>query len=330
MAKLTEKNTKAEILSAYEETKKKLEAAQADKVDPRKEIADKAEKTIIEKAVKATAIDTVSLTNALMEMVNKLDAITEAYADVEDAIAVKKAELQEIYGIEKEASSLFALVNAKKEVADKTDAEMTVRVKDWEAKIEQLRNDYAAARADLELSRKRDSEQYEYDLDRKKRLDHDKLQDELIARKTRFNDELKADIAKLNEKSEAIAKREAAVLAAEEKYAEFEALEISVAKLKDDVRDKAIEINRIKKEFEYEKSLLLKDSHATIALLEAKVESLQEALDDAKYNNKTLSDKLDEAYTSLKEMANETAKSSSNASTIAALKDVARNSNSKV
>ena len=126
-----------------------------------------------------------------------------------------------------------------------------------------------------------------------------------------------------------IVARENAIEAAKEKLEKVDTLEALVAKLKDDVRDKAIEVNRLKKEFEYEKSLLENQKNGAISILESKIASLQETLEDAKYNNKTLSDKLDDAYANMKEIANEASRSSSNASTISALKDAFKNTGTK-
>ena len=103
MSKITMKSTKQEIMEAYEEAMKKIAETEAGKDDPVAAAKVENDKKIIESA------DTVAEGSILNP------AIISQYNDLKTAIQMKKEELNNLYGIEVEANSLVAIINAHKD-----------------------------------------------------------------------------------------------------------------------------------------------------------------------------------------------------------------------
>ena len=105
MARITEKNTKAEILAAYNEALEKIEAQESMKDDPVAQKAKEEQKRVI------TSAEDIVEKGILNE------EITRQYKDLQTAIEKMKNELKDLYGIEVKANSFVALVNGYKDKA---------------------------------------------------------------------------------------------------------------------------------------------------------------------------------------------------------------------
>ena len=105
--KITEKSTKAQILEAYNQALKELEALKA--------MNDSPIETAKNEALRA------SLKNAETAAKNSVfsEEIIKQYKDLKIAIDEYKKELESLYGIKTEADSLAAIINAHKfKIAD--------------------------------------------------------------------------------------------------------------------------------------------------------------------------------------------------------------------
>ena len=225
---------------------------------------------------------------------------------------MKKEELQNLYGIEAKANSLVAIINAHKdkeaELKEKFKAEEATLMADMAAQEEALNSDIkelekkkedliAATKAEhdelkkeLDKQRKREAEEYNYDLKRARQLEEDKWTDEKNARE--------------NE----LAKREAAVKADEQELAEKtayieelvqEATEEGVKKGKADAdKSNAFEVRALKQKNDYD-----------VQILEDKVNRLELEVDSLRNEKADLQMKLDDAYAQMRDLAAETVKS---------------------
>ena len=310
MAELTMKNTKQELYDAYMAQKKQLETRAAMKDDP---VVAQENKRKAEVLVSA---DEVAEMNILSPVV------VQQYKDLREAIDMKKTTLKDLYDIEAEASSLVALINAHKdkeqELKDKykklsDDLEAEYQEKkalkeseliELEIKKEEVLNVTASENKslfeELDKARKREKEEYEYNLKRERKIAEDK-----------WNDEKAAKEKALADREESIAETEA-VLAAKEEY--IEELERKVSEIPtliesatnegikkgkaDADKSNAFEVRSINQKNEYEQ-----------ASLRDRVSRLESDLAASNAKNDVLQEKLDAAYAQMRELAAETVKS---------------------
>ena len=248
--------------------------------------------------------------------------VVQQYKDLREAIEMKKTTLKDLYDIEAEASSLVALINAHKdkeqELKDKykklsDDLEVEYQEKkalkeneliELEIKKEEVLNMTASENKslveELDKARKREKEEYEYNLRRERKIAEDK-----------WNDEKAAKEKALAERESSIAETEAE-LAAKEEY--IEDLERKVSEIPalieaatnegikngkaDADKSNAFEVRSINQKNEYEQ-----------AALRDRVTRLESDLDASNAKNDVLQEKLDAAYAQMRELAAETVKS---------------------
>jgi DNA repair exonuclease SbcCD ATPase subunit len=330
--KITESNsTKSEIYQAYQGLLAQLKDAQSQKLDPQAEIAAKKSAEVLTKA-EATVATSVeeqiatlqkSFAGILSGLQTQFAEETAKFKNIQDAIDLKQAELEELVGIEKEAFTLAALVNTRKELSAKYDADAAERQATAQARLDEINQQMQQLRADTmaeiqnlkaqaKQERDREAEQYNYDFNRKKQLAQDALNDDLAATRKGFNEvieaeraEIKADKVALDVRSDAISKREqkmdeleATVAAFPAKEAQIRA-EVTEQVKKDEARTAAIKDSYAKREAENQKAIY----ENKIQLLESSNESKDKQIAE-------LAAKLDEAYGKIQQMALESVKSS--------------------
>lgn len=328
MTKLTDKNTKAQILDGYNKLLAQLTEQANTKHDPAAEV--KAKKTADTLSGAATTVsqsveDQIAALQKTMQSVlinlsgSFADKVTE-YQTVEEAIAIKKAELQEVHNIEVEAFSLAALVNTKKELANQFDEEAAEKRAQLQADLETIQTQISEARTSYQKDlqeqkeavakeRKREEEEYEYNFNRNKKQREDNLNDQLAQQRKTFNDQKAAEQAELDAVRAELDKREEEVEVREEKMEDLEAavaeLPLKEAQLKESIeaelkskysKNAAIAESAIKKSFEANEKIYQNQ----IAMFEAKSKS-----DEAKITE--LQTKLDSAYEKIQSVALATA-----------------------
>ena len=304
------KNTKQELYDAYMAQKKQLETRAAMKDDPVVVQENKRKSAVLVSADEVAEMDILS------------PVVVQKYKDLREAIEMKKTTLKDLYDIEAEASSLVALINAHKdkeqELKDKykklsDDLEVEYQEKkalkeneliELEIKKEEVLNMTASENKslveELDKARKREKEEYEYNLRRERKIEEDK-----------WNDEKTAKEKALADREESIAETEA-VLAAKEEY--IEELERKVSEIPtlietatnegikkgkaDADKSNAFEVRSINQKNEYEQ-----------ASLRDRVSRLESDLAASNAKNDVLQEKLDAAYAQMRELAAETVKS---------------------
>ncbi len=112
--KLSASNTKKEMLEAYNEVLKQLQQKREVELKPQQRLE---EKTVKEVVASADALSTDGIVKEignlksemgkmLAQLSDRLEDGVRTYEGIKKAVAVKEGELQEIYEIEKAASSL--------------------------------------------------------------------------------------------------------------------------------------------------------------------------------------------------------------------------------
>lgn len=306
---LTMKNTKQELFDAYSEALKKVEEVQKMKETPADMAESKRKIAVEENAAKAVESN---IFNA---------EITQQYKDVMETIENKQKELQELYDIETEASSLAAIINAAKEKDYQLEEEFKAKreklvdehenlIEVYKAELDDIvaqknsvREEVRAARAEetakVNQERQREEEEYNYNLKRQRKIENDKWEDE------------KAEREKVLK-----AKEEAAdnmYAEAESKLDELEELREKVAEIPVLIANAEKEAKEAgqkeaAKEYGYKKTMYEKEKEYEIAKLEDQVSMLKEKLEQEESKTTTLQSKLDDAYTKMNTLASETVK----------------------
>ncbi|MFC7441799.1 hypothetical protein [Laceyella putida] len=323
MGKVTEKDTKATILAALREAEKKIAELEKGKLNP---VAETAAKKTAETIAKANAIVEVSIEEKITDLsksvTNLLGKISEDIIEqtnnlqtIKDAIAIKEAELKELFGIEKQAHTLAALVNAHQELKLEQEKELaeakekaTAELAEIENSIKTAREQYEALvkeqKAKLAQSQKREEEEFKYDFERHKKQAFDNLEDELTSKRKAFNEELEKTNAELNAHKKSLDEREAAIEKREQK---MDALEAEVASIPAKLDEVKAEANakaeaEIKKVLAIREAAFKKEIEADKRILETERDNLKTQLEAANETIATLQAKLDEAYKRIQEM----------------------------
>lgn len=310
MAEINAKSTKVEIMEAYMAQKKQLDKLMAAKDDP-----------VVQEKVKKQNVTLDSAAEiASAGILN--DAIVKQYNDICEAVEIKKMELKELYGIETELNSLVALVNAHKdktyeldEQYKKTKTEVNNDLQNMKAAIMEeiavlnkekaeslaaIKKDSTELRAQLRQEREREEEEYTYTRDRARKIAEDKWADEAAEKRK----ELEMWEESLMVREDEITNKEDSVAELEQKVTEIPALLESAAssgyeKGKTDAgKSWGFEKRTIEQKNEYEQKAL-----------HDKVERLETDLTEAKDTIATLQEKLDSAYSQMRELATDTVKS---------------------
>lgn len=304
------KSTKQEIMDAYNEVKAKLDAISSAKDDPAVIAREKHNKEVIQSANEVSAQGILA------------PEIVEKYKSLCEAIDMKSAQLKDMYGIEAEANSLVALINAHKDKEVELKArysgmeaslkesfdvtknnlsnELTELENKKEAILKQTKKDNADLYASLEIERKREKEQYDYDLKRERKIANDKWEDEKAAREKALTDK-ESDLA-------------ARIVAIEER-------EKKMQELQDTVNNIPTLIENARAEGKKEGKAEADKSHVfEVRSINTKNEYEQKALQDqidrltndlslARTANAEIQMKLDMAYSQMKDLAADTVKS---------------------
>lgn len=287
MTKVTKSSTKDVIYNAYQEALKELEAAKSSTFNPNEIKAAKETKATLENA------------KNIVEMNILNEEIVAKYKDLEKAIEIKKSELNEYYGIEKEVDSILALIEAKKAIEAELDCEYAVKENDWQNKIADLKNEYTEAAATLKKERQREEEEYAYNLKRTRQVENDKWADEKATREI-----------VLKARENAVTEREKVVSESEDKLAkltsEVETIPVLIASAKEEAYEAARK--ELAKEHAIEKSVIEREAKLEKTLLEKELEALKEANKRLEAQNADLASKLETAQERVQTIATESVK----------------------
>jgi len=318
--KLTLANTKQEMLQAYNEVLKQLETQKELELKPEKRLEEKKAKEVLtvaetlssEGVAKGISTLKIEVGKVLAQISDRLEEEIQKFKAVQNAVALKEKELQELYEIEKSAMTLAALIEAHNEKRQAFEAEMAAKKEALTREIEALREEWNKEKAEYEAATKerdaaekkrrdREREEYEYAFKREQKLAKDKFEDEKA--------KLEKEIHLKKEQMEAELKaREKAVLEKEEELNELrkrvstfpKEMEAALAKAVKEVSEKlSLESkNReelMKKEFLGEKNVLL-----------TRIESLEKTVKEQADRILKLNAQLEKAYQQVQEIAMKT------------------------
>lgn len=309
MTKVTSKNTKDQILEAYNAAQEEIKRLKEGKTTTAEVVKAKEIKEVKEKAESIIDLDILS------------DDIKDKYTALLKTVDLLEKEIEELHAIKREANTLEALINAGKDkereinanyeakVAEinsnltEKRAEVAKAIKELNEEYDKLKSDlkaeYQEEKVKLQKERAREKEEFEYNQKRERKKDNDAWEDEKASRE-----------AALAEKELAIATREAV---ADEKDIKITELNEHIAVLNDkieEIKEASFKEGKDKaaKEYNIQKSYIEKEAKWDKERLEEKISSLEEALKSEKAAHEVTKNKLDTAYAQVQEIATQTVK----------------------
>src|SRR6266487_1157810 len=285
--KLTDKNTKQEMLEAYQALAKQLEEKRESELNPERKLEEKKAEQAIKVAatVAAEGIDREigglksEIGKMLAEVSDKLAAEAGRFRSLQKAVEVKEVELKELYGIEKSASALAALIEAQSQKRLDFEAETTHQREELKREMDETRlawqKERQAHEAELrereaseKKARDREKEQFDYAFKREQQSLRDKLNDEKTTLEKELRLKKEAVEADLVERERVLVEKETELNTLRARAAAFpKELDAAVDKAVKDATD------RLKLEAKNREDLLKKESEGERNVLTTRIES---------------------------------------------------------
>jgi hypothetical protein len=312
---VSEKNTKAQILEAYEKLLKKVEQKSND--NPKEVQQRKQDTQTVEKATKTTEgeIET-QIAKIKSDFVSALEIIEKELADerkkletIQNAIQIEEKRLDDLYGISVNADSLSAILLAQKEQKEQFEQEMAARKEELSSQIAQTRAAWEKEKAahdevlkaekeNLAKMRRREEEEYAYNTQQKRK----KEEDEYLQMKNRQEAELKEQKIAFEKE---VAEREKQLKESENELATLRALAESFeTKLAEAVQKAQAETEkRLQSVYAYEKQLREKEVEGILNLKDHQIQALQSKIKEMEQQLKEASTKVDVSEKTVKDIA---------------------------
>jgi hypothetical protein len=318
--KRTSTSTKQEMLDAYQISAKRMEEKRASELAPERRAEEKAVQEAVKVAggVEPEAIDRdigalkAEIGRVLAELADRLASESSRFRSIQKAVQSKESELKELYGIEKTAVSLAALLEAQNLKRDEFEAEMAHDREALESEMTFLRSEWDKEKKTHEAelkerdttekkARDREREEFNYVFKRDQQAIKDKLNDEKTT--------LEKDLKLRRETAEKdLLEREKVIAGKEREFAELRAkaaafpkeLETAVAAAVKDVADK------LRLEAKNREDLLRKEFEGDRNVLAAKNEALEKTNKDLLAANMKLAQQIEAAYQKVQDIAEKT------------------------
>lgn len=331
--KLRDKSTKQEMLESYQTQVKQLEEKRQAELNPERRLEDKKTEAALKvaAAVVAEGIDREigglksEIGKMLAEVSEKLAAEASRFRSLQKAAEAKESELRELYGIEKSASSLAALIEAQNQKRQEFEAESAQEREQLKAEMDETRlawqKERQAHEAELrerdtaeKKARDREKEQFDYAFKREQQGLRDKLNDENATLEKELRLKKEAAEQEFAERERVLVEKETELNTLRAKAAAFpKELEAAVDKAVKEATDK------LKLEAKNREDLLKKESEGERNVLTTRIESLEKLAKDLAEQNGRLNKQLEAAYQKVQEIAEKTVESAGQSRSLADL-----------
>ena len=315
--RVTMKNTKKEMLEAYNEVLRQLQEQRAAELRPKEEIEEKRIEEAVEvtdslstegivQEVSALRLETGQLLSQLSE---RLEEEVNKYRQVKKAVEVKEKELQEIYEIERAALSLAALIEAQHQKREQTEAELAARKEELTREIETLRAEWEQEKqlhaAEIKerdeaekKAREREREEYRYAFEREQQLAREQLEDE----KARLEREI---AYKRDQAERELAEREKAIVEKEDELNELRKQVDAFPEELESAVNKAVKeaVQRVQLEAKNREALLKKQFEGERDVLNTRIESLEQTVKEQNERIAILTQQAEKAYSQVQDIA---------------------------
>lgn len=331
--KLSDKNTKQEMLEAYQTLARQLEEKRAAELAPERRVEEKRteEALKVAMAIDPEGIDRdigalkAEIGKMLADVSDRLAAESGKFRGIQKAVASKERELQELYGIEKAAVSLAALIEAQNQKQSEFESQMAREREELEGEIEAQRAEWEQEKKTREAelkerdatekkARDREREDFTYAFKRDQQAIKDKLNDEKTALEKEIKIKRETADKELAEREKAIAERERELAELRTKAAAFpKELENAVNQAVKEISDK------LKLEAKNREDLSRKEFEGERNVLAAKNEALEKSGKDLISANMKLAQQLEAAYQKVQDIAEKTVEGTSQSKSLADL-----------
>jgi chromosome segregation ATPase len=265
---------------------------------------------------------------ALGELSERLASESAKFRSLQAAIASKERELQELYGIEKSAATLAALIESQNrrqqqfedEIAG-TREELSKGIEssrvEWEQEKKQHEAEVRERDNNEKKTRERDKEEFTYAFKREQQSLRDQLADEKKKLEQEIQTQRETGLRDLTEREKVLAVKEAESATLLARVAAFpKELETAIAKAVQDATE------RIKLEAKNREELLRKDFEGQKNVLTTKVESFEKTLKEQAEQNAKLARQLETAYQKVQEIAEKAIEGSAQSKALSDLQKV--------
>jgi hypothetical protein len=331
--KLTEKNTKQEMLEAYNALVRQMDEKRAAELRPEKRLQEKqAEEAVsvaaglapdgVERALGNLKAD---IGKSLAEIAERMASEVTRFKAVQKAVESKERELQELYGIEKAAASLAALIEAQNQKRREFEIELDQQKEELTREIETTRAEWEKEKKSREAElrerdalekkgREREKEEFAYLFKREQQATRDKLVDE----KAGLEKEI---LSKRESVTKELAEREKAVVSQEKELNELKQKVAAFPKELESAVDRAVKevTDRLKLEAKNREDLLRKEFEGERNVSTARIEALEKINKDLSEQNTRLAKQLENAYQKVQEIAEKAIEGSAQAKLLADL-----------
>jgi hypothetical protein len=331
--KVSEKSTKQEMLEAYQALTKQLEEKRAAELAPERRLEEKRSEEAIKVAttIAPEGIDReighvkAEIGKMLADVSDRLASESSRFRSIQKAVESKEAELKELYGIEKTAVSLAALIESQNQKRTEFEEAMSTERERLHSEIDALRAEWDKEKKahDAELkehdanekkAREREREDFIYNFKRDQQTMKDKLADEKATLEKEIAVKREVFQNEFAERERNIAEREKELAELRARAAAFpKELETAVAQAVKEVAD------RLKLEAKNREELLRKEFEGERNVLVARNETLEKVNKEVFAANAKLAQQLEAAYQKVQDIAEKTVEGSSQAKSLADL-----------
>lgn len=320
----TLKNTKQELLNAYNEMRQQLQERDKTQLKPEQKVQEKKEAQVLAAVQEMTADGVLQRINqlkqemarTLADLGDKLAAEVDKCNQVQEAIGIKEKELAEVFEIDRAAGTLAALIEAQHREKEQFEQEMAEEKEQLTEEIESIREEWKSEKAEHDAlvkeqdtieakRRQREKEEYRYAFEREQQLARDKFEDEkakMLAEKAQIETEMKT----LREQTERdLQEREKQIAEREKEFAALQAQVQEFPKRLDAAVTAAVKetTERIQREAKYQQDLLQKDFEGQKNVLTSRIQSLEKTVKEQADQLAKLSQQQEAAYQKIQDVA---------------------------
>jgi hypothetical protein len=321
------------MLNTYNEVVNQLQEKREAELKPEEKIKEKTMQQVLEVADSLSMDGVVQEVSALKsetgkllsQMSDKLEEEVNKYRQIKRAVEVKGKELQEIYEIQKSASSLAALIEAQHQMRQEFEFDMMDRKEDLSQEMKTLRAEWEQEkkRREAEIKerdaaerkqREREKEEYLYVFQREQQLAREQFQDE----KSR----LERDIQNKREQMEKeLAEREQVVTQKEEELNQLRERVNAFPKELESAVNKALKdaMDRVQLEAKNREELLKKEFEGKQNVLNTRIESFEKTVKEQNEQIVKLSQQAEKAAGQVQDIALKAISSSADSKTLTSL-----------
>ncbi len=298
------KNTKNEILQAYDELLKKVQEQKKQDTkgtsvqEKKEEMVKKASGMSNEAIVKDIAGLKISLNASLEKLEDSLLEEYRKFSEVKEALDSEIRRLEEVYQISVNVDSLAALLLAQKEKKEEFEREMQEKrslfeqemktARDsWQSEKQKFEESFKELKADKEKQRKREEEEYSYTLSVQRKKEENAYQEKKAL--------LEKEIAEKEKEWQ-------------EKEAEFQRLQHEVEKFPKELETavmqaKDVITKELSSKHKYEVDLSKKETDGEMKLMKQNIQALESKIKEQAQLIDQLTKKSDHASEQVKDIA---------------------------